>query len=151
MSGRPGYGLPPNPNAARNPFANQAPFSQPRRDYDSESDAGSYYERRDTYGSVNSTTNLHSGQPLNSPYGSYSTYTLLVQCPIGVVVMVADYMLGDNDSDIDVYGNQYEGSVDSHLGGSTYSSYQQDIPGPRGSKEPYPAWTADCQVPISSE
>ena len=73
MAGRPGYGLPANPNPnVRNPFNNPAPYAQPRREYDSESEAGDSYGRRDTYGSVNSSTNLNSAHPLNSPYGSYS-------------------------------------------------------------------------------
>ena len=74
------------------------------------------------------------------------------EIPIFVSKLVLNlFSTGDNDSEIDVYGNQYEGSIDSHMGGSTYSSYHQDIPGPRGSKDPYPAWTADRQVPISPE
>ncbi|TDL27462.1 glycosyltransferase family 48 protein [Rickenella mellea] len=49
------------------------------------------------------------------------------------------YPRGDNESE------RYAGSVDSHGGhhGSTF--------GPPGSQEPYPAWTADRQIPMSTE
>lgn len=66
MSGRPGYGLPGNP---RNPFSSPQEFyQQPGRPYDAESDAGSVYERRDPYQSVNSTTSL-----ANDPFGTSSS------------------------------------------------------------------------------
>jgi len=61
----------------------------------------------------------------------------------------------DTDSDRDVYANRYEPSVES-LNGKNY-----DPPAPPfnefgtsqfgGVREPYPAWSADRQIPLSKE
>ena len=71
MAARRGPGLPSDP---RNPFANP-PTPQPRRDYDSESEAGDAYERRGTYQSYNSTTHLTSGMYQSSQYDLGGTYS----------------------------------------------------------------------------
>ncbi|KAH8117447.1 1,3-beta-glucan synthase, partial [Phellopilus nigrolimitatus] len=107
-----------------NPFQSpQAYFQPPGREYDTESDSGSTYGPRNGQ-PYNSTTHLNS----NDPYG-------------------------DNESEVDVYGNHYEPSIDSRIGPSYPSgiSNYSDMPGPRGSKDPYPAWTADRQIPMSTE
>ena len=61
--------------------------------------------------------------------------------------------VGDNESEVDVYGNKYASSIDSHTGPSYPSGISSfsDMPGPRGSRDPYPAWTADRQIPMSTE
>lgn len=73
--------------------------------------------------------------------------------PYSVLNPFSSSVRGDNESEVDVYSNHYEGSVDSHTGPmypSGVSNYS-DMPGPRGSKDPYPAWTADKQIPMSTE
>ncbi|KAL5533050.1 FKS1_2 [Sanghuangporus sanghuang] len=124
MAARLGNGLPTNP---RNPFNSppQQYYQQPVRDYDTESDTGSLYGRRGD-AQYNSTTNLNSRDP---------------------------FIRGDNESEVDVYGNHDASSIDSHTGPSYPSglSNYSDLPGPRGSKDPYPAWTADRQIPMSTE
>jgi len=67
-------------------------------------------------------------------YNSASNLNLNGQDPYGV--------RGDNES---VYSNNYAASIDSHTGSFT------DAPGPRGSKDPYPAWSADRHVPMSTD
>lgn len=61
----------------------------------------------------------------------------------------------DTDSEIDVYGQRYEPSAESLMGGSrnglsevatVYTDY-----GPPGSREPYPAWSAERAIPLSKE
>ena len=142
MSGRPGFGPPPN---QRNPFSNPAPlYGAPRRDYDSESEAGDSFSHRDTYNTVNSTTRLTSAQ---DPFGTSLAYHPTF-CTIDPPFFIP--VRNDSESEIDVYSNNYEGSVDSHTGYPSGASFS-DAPGPRGSKEPYPAWTADRQIPISPE
>lgn len=59
-------------------------------------------------------------------------------------------------SELDLYNGRYNASVDSHLSGIDYSAensgtHNPDTQGPRGSQEPYPAWTADRQIPMSTE
>ena len=55
----------------------------------------------------------------------------------------------DSDSD-HLYNRQYSASVDSHLSGISASQHGPfaDIP---GSSAPYPAWSSERQIPISTE
>lgn len=47
------------------------------------------------------------------------------------------------------YRRNYAASIDSHMStGSNYQGPFADIP---GSREPYPAWSAERQIPISTE
>lgn len=60
-----------------------------------------------------------------------------------------------NESESDLYGGRYNASVDSHVSGIEYSVETAGIRSSdlnhRGSQEPYPAWTADRQIPMSTE
>lgn len=46
------------------------------------------------------------------------------------------------------YNRHYSASVESHMSGGTSIGPFADIP---GSSEPYPAWSADRQIPMSTE
>ena len=54
--------------------------------------------------------------------------------------------------DVNEYDRHYSASVDSHMSMSSAGGYGSnpfaDMP---GSREPYPAWSADRQVPMSTE
>lgn len=60
-----------------------------------------------------------------------------------------------NGSELDLYGGRYNASVDSHISAIDYSAETVGIRSlelnHRGSQEPYPAWTAERQVPMSTE
>lgn len=62
---------------------------------------------------------------------------------------------GDSDSEVDVYGQRYEPSAESLMNGrngfpeSTTPSYTDY--GPAGTREQYPAWSADRNIPLSKE
>ena len=56
-----------------------------------------------------------------------------------------------HDSELDhLYNRQYSASVDSHLSGISGTQHGPfaDIP---GSSAPYPAWSSERQIPISTE
>ena len=60
------------------------------------------------------------------------------------MVLTASGSVEDGD-----FRPNYAASIDSHMStGSNYQSPFADIP---GSREPYPAWSADRQIPISTE
>ena len=149
MAARPGNGPPNNP---RNPFNSppQQYYQQPVRDYDTESDAASMYGRRGDASQYSSTTQLNARDPFSEYLPSHSGLWNLIGYP-----RFSPYHLvrGDNESEVDAYGNHYASSIDSHTGPSYPSglSNYSDMPGPRGSKDPYPAWTADRQIPMSTE
>ncbi|TCD69704.1 1,3-beta-D-glucan synthase [Steccherinum ochraceum] len=109
---------------SRNPFSPQtpSPYSQPSRQYSAES-VGS-----DNYSSRNA-----SSVPLAGPNSYYDQNT-----PIS----------GSTD-DGSEFHRHYAASIDSHM--STGSQYQGPFADLPGSKEPYPAWSAERQIPISTE
>lgn len=62
----------------------------------------------------------------------------------------------DTDSEVDVYPHRYEPSAESLMGGSRMGMSDSTTPtftdyGPPGSREAYPAWSADRQIPLSKE
>jgi 1,3-beta-glucan synthase len=56
----------------------------------------------------------------------------------------------DNDSDVDVYGAQYAPSSESFRMGYSEPIVADYTRGP-GAQSPYPAWTAERQIPLSTE
>ncbi|EJD47463.1 1,3-beta-glucan synthase [Auricularia subglabra TFB-10046 SS5] len=59
----------------------------------------------------------------------------------------------DTESEVDVYGQRYTPSAESLMNGRTGASTPttfQDY-GPSGAKHPYPAWTPERQIPLSTE
>lgn len=59
----------------------------------------------------------------------------------------------DTDSDVDAYVGRYAPSAES-FGPSRMGMSESSAPeyvGPPGAQEPYPAWTAERQIPLSKE
>ncbi|CAL1704779.1 unnamed protein product [Somion occarium] len=106
---------------SRNPFATTSPYSQPLRQYSVDSISSDQYSSRNA-----------SSVPLTGQYSDqYTPYS-------------APSSEDAHDS------RHYSASVDSHMSTSTAPTYNPfaDIP---GSREPYPAWSADRQIPMSTE
>ncbi|KAG9047856.1 1,3-beta-D-glucan synthase [Tulasnella sp. UAMH 9824] len=124
MSGRP----PPGPPQPRGPYDQQPrnPFTQqPYGSSQGHGQPGGYYENESDVGDY-----------AGSGYHGYGT----------------DAESTEND----VYGNSYPPSSESlpqgsRGGHSDYSTAQYGDYGPSGSREPYPAWTAERQIPLSKE
>lgn len=62
----------------------------------------------------------------------------------------------DTDSEVDVYGHRYEPSSESLMNGSRMGLSESATPtftdyGASGTREPYPAWSSDRQIPLSKE
>ena len=53
--------------------------------------------------------------------------------------------------DVNDYDRHYAASIDSHMSTSTAGFSQNPFSDIPGSREPYPAWTAERQAPISTE
>ena len=147
-------GFPPPQDLRNNPFAQRPPqnnpsfpihnngpafprpgpsFPIPRRDYDAESDMS------DHYNSMNSSTTRLAGAP--AFYEQSSGKSLSPPLPLFTTLLS-----GDTGSEI--YGRRYDPSVDSHASIPSISPYAD--PG-LGSTEHYPAWSADRQIPMSTE
>ncbi|GJE95140.1 glycosyltransferase family 48 protein [Phanerochaete sordida] len=125
MSGHMPYGQQPG----RNPFSEgSSPYSQPSHQYSMDSVGSDMYSSRNA-----------SAVPLNDPHGYYShsgQYT--------------PQSAAASSEDVHEY-EHYAESVNSHMSTSTAgygASPFSDIP---GSREPFPAWTAERQAPISTE
>lgn len=135
MAAPPGYG-PPN---TRNPFADQAsPYGAPLRQYPGEND----------YASRNA-----SAVPLNNP-AFFDSAPKCEHCLPSLVTCLRTYHFlaaaGSVES-MDGYDRQYSDSVNSRFStGTTDGPYNPfaDMP---GSGEPYPAWTAERDIPMSAE
>lgn len=107
-----------------NPFANQpSPYGQPLRQYSGDSDP------HDNYASRNA-----SSVPLNNA-AYYDEQRVSAAASV---------------DDINDYGRSYAASIDSRMSTGTNAPYNpfSDIP---GSTEPYPAWSSDRDVPMSTE
>ena len=61
----------------------------------------------------------------------------------------------DTESEMDGYGPRYTPSAESLMNGrtgaSTPTGTYTDYGGPSGAKHPYPAWTPERQIPLSTE
>ncbi|KAM6501060.1 1,3-beta-glucan synthase [Amanita muscaria] len=106
-----------------------------RRFYDNESD-NLDYGKRDTFASDSSNAAITESN-YDDRNGTYDYYPHQ-----------------DTDSDVDPYGHRDEPSAESlgppgRLGNSESST--PTFVDPAGSREPYPAWTADRQIPLSKE
>ncbi|KAG8936339.1 1,3-beta-D-glucan synthase [Tulasnella sp. 419] len=134
-AGRPQqYGGPPNdPFNQPQQQPGQYPFPggfQPGRGPPSQQ----YYDDGSDMGDHSESRHYHDGQGMYDPYGRRDT---------------------DTESELDVYGNRYTPSTESlNIGpglpsdGSTPTFHDY---GPTGSHEPYPAWSAERQIPLSKE
>ncbi|KAI0306588.1 1-3-beta-glucan synthase [Multifurca ochricompacta] len=107
----------------RNPFANPPqPQQYPQQYQQRGRDYDAESDISDQYGSRNeSTAHLTGGSPYYDHSGQYDSY----------------------NSD-DGHARRYASSVNSHISGTLQ-------PGPAGYADPYPAWSADKQIPISYE
>ena len=81
----------------------------------------------------------------------------MVHSVIVVLVILIHYLSGqpDTDSDHDVYGQRYAPSAES-LGGRAGLSESSaptfgDFGAAQYGREPYPAWSAERQIPLSKE
>lgn len=124
MAARP-YGGPNDPRAAQNPFAQpQQPQQFPNP---------SYPQPRRDYGESESSA--------ADPYGTYNSSTTRLAGSSGFF----DQGAGQQQPD---YNRSYAASVDSHASYPSISPFAD--PGV-GSVEPYPAWSQDRQIPMSTE
>ncbi|KAK7054905.1 1,3-beta-D-glucan synthase [Paramarasmius palmivorus] len=124
MAARP-YGGPNDPRAAQNPFAQpQHPQQFPNP---------SYPQPRRDYGESESSA--------ADPYGTYNSSTTRLAGSSGFF----DQGAGQQQPD---YNRSYAASVDSHASYPSISPFAD--PGV-GSVEPYPAWSQDRQIPMSTE
>jgi hypothetical protein len=62
----------------------------------------------------------------------------------------------DTDSDVDIYGQRYPPASSESLGprvglSDTTATAYAEYAGPPGAREPYPAWSAERQIPLSKE
>nr|QIR82081.1 1,3-beta-D-glucan synthase [Grifola frondosa] len=124
MASNPGYGQPNplNPFAAQQPYGQ--PYGQPLRQYSNDSDGDSYMSR-----------NASSVPLASAPYydGQYTPQSV------------------GEDAALNDYDRHYSASVDSHMSTATSilpSNPFSDMP---NSCEPFPAWSAERQIPMSTE
>ncbi|ESK96966.1 1,3-beta-glucansynthase [Moniliophthora roreri MCA 2997] len=122
MAARP-YGGPNDPRAIQNPFAQPSAqqFSQP-----------SYSQPRRDYG--------ESEFSAADPYGTYNSSTTRLAGASGFFDQGGPHQ--------PEYNRSYAASVDSHASYPSISPFAD--PGV-GSVEPYPAWSQDRQIPMSTE
>ncbi|KAK0240149.1 1,3-beta-glucan synthase [Armillaria nabsnona] len=126
MSSR-GYGGPPDPRS--NPFANP-PQRQPGPQYPQP--GPQLPQARSGY---------DTDSDMGDNYGSYNSSTTRLAAAPG-------YFDPNNGSEQDVYGRRYVPSLESHASIPSISPFAD--PG-LGTSEPYPAWSADKQIPMSKE
>ncbi|KAF8831305.1 1,3-beta-glucan synthase [Lentinula edodes] len=118
----PGYGQTnPFANPPSGPGRQQQPYGLPPSSYSQPRYGEPEASPNDPYGSQNSSTTRLAGAPA--------------------------YYDQNNNSGSD-YNQQYAASVDSH---SSYPSISPFADPGLGSGEPYPAWSADRQIPMSTE
>ena len=138
MAGRQGYG-PPTPSSGNPP----SPYSQRPGGYPPEQ------------GLYRGTASANSSQIPLATYDQSPTYD--AYCPSFTSLTVPPAHLNrlfaaqGHDSESDhLYNRQYSASVDSHLSGVSTNQHGPfaDIP---GSSAPYPAWSSERQIPISTE
>lgn len=160
MAGRPGprsqegvYHSPSPSSDPHDPFSNSHVTDQRYYDNDSEN---ADYNRRDTYASDGSNNGLNDdGYYDNS--GAYDPYgECVVVGPLHTNFSPVYSAQQDTDSDVDVYGQKYAPSAESlgppRMGISEASTPTfVDANGPPGTREPYPAWSGDRQIPLSKE
>jgi len=139
MASRPGYG-PPNPSGnPPNPYG-QRP--------------GGYPPEQGLY---RGTASANSSQVPLATYDQSPSYDAYCSCPAYLAVPTPAhpnlffFIAQGHDSDSDfLYSRQYSASVDSHMSGASTNQHGpfSDIP---GSSAPYPAWSSERQIPISTE
>lgn len=109
------------------------PFPMPSRDYDAESELGDHYASQNS-----STTRLAGGSAFyDHPSGKYFLSSHALHSLLHLTA---------NDSDI--YARNYNASVDSHASAQSASVFHDSG---IGSSDHYPAWSADRQIPMSTE
>ncbi|KAK7062827.1 1,3-beta-D-glucan synthase [Paramarasmius palmivorus] len=128
QEGYPSSSSPPSVDAHHND-----PFSPPPQ----AAQFDSYYGRRDAYpADATGHHNLHHDQQYydqNAPYDPYTPH--------------------DNESEADVYGQRYATSAESlgqHHGGVSESAYTE-YGSANGTRDVYPAWSSERQIPLSKE
>ena len=137
MAGRPGYGPPNPPGNPPNPY-NQRPGGYPP-------EQGPYRGSA----SANSSQVPLATYDQSPSYESYCSCCIhLVHSPIAHLSRL--FTAQSHDSLDNLYSRQYSASVDSHLSGVSTNQHGPfaDIP---GSSAPYPAWSSERQIPISTE
>lgn len=127
---------------------------------DGDSDSVDPHGRRDTYASDSSNNGLNDADRYYDHNGSYDPYGVWSVCcaPIHILTHTCVYDFPaqpDTDSDVDLYGQRYPPSSESlgprmGMSDSNATAYAE-YAGPPGAREPYPAWTAERQIPLSKE
>lgn len=133
-----------NPGSGQpNPFANptgparQQPYGFPPSSYPQQPRYGEEPLLNDPYGSQNSsTTRLAAASP-----GLYDQNGQFLLSTSALSLLISSLASQD-------YSQQYASSVDSHASYPSISPFAD--PG-LGTSEPYPAWSADRQIPMSTE
>ncbi|EIN14554.1 1,3-beta-glucan synthase [Punctularia strigosozonata HHB-11173 SS5] len=128
---------PPSDSHGHDPF-NAPQHTLPHRYYDNDSDQLDQPLRRDTLGS-DSSNGPADAERYYDHHGAYDPYSQQ-----------------DTDSDYDVNGPHYVPSAESlgppqRMGISESSTPTFVDYGPTNGREPYPAWTAERQIPLSKE
>jgi 1,3-beta-glucan synthase len=140
------------------PFTSSA--SVPRRDFfgDADSDSVDPHGRRDTYASDSSNNGLNDGERYYDHNGNYDPYGLWsIYCVIPILTHLCEFTVQpDTDSDVDIYGQRYPPASSESFGprvglSDTTATAYAEYAGPPGAREPYPAWTAERQIPLSKE
>lgn len=135
------------------PFHHPVQMPDPARYYDNDSEHLDRYDRhRDTYGSDGSNADddryyEHGGVYDYGLFLSSHASTVFFSLPLAAQP--------DTDSDLDVYGQKYVPSQESLGGpprmGISESSTPTFVDHTGAVREPYPAWSAERQIPLSKE
>ncbi|KAH9914111.1 1,3-beta-glucan synthase component-domain-containing protein [Fomitopsis serialis] len=141
MAGRPGPRSQEGMYVSSSPTSDQDPFSNAQaadgRYYDNDSDN---YNRRDTYMSDSSQNGLNDDDRYYDHHGAYDPYG----------------PQPDTDSEAEMYGAKYAPSAESlgppRMGMSEASTPTYlDSTGAAGTREAYPSWSSERQIPLSKE
>lgn len=112
-------------------------FPAPRRDDDSHSEIGDHYD-------MNSSSSRLAGAP--------AFYDQLGQLPLSSSLLSAithpSFFLTGDASSSELFPRRYDASVDSHSSVPSISPFADPT---LASSEHYPAWSADRQIPMSTE
>lgn len=112
-----------------------------------------HYDRRDTFQSEGSGVgNTHDYDQPFDPYGKLPAIFFCGSSPL-LPFQGQRHRDTDTESELDVYGQRYAPSAESLNPGTRMS----DISAPTfdyghgSTREPYPAWTSERQIPLSKE
>ena len=135
----PRFGPPPTQQGQRNPFDQRGPPPSqnpyPRRDYDNDNDSVDHY---------GSTTRLTNHPDIAYNHRQYDPSGMSLQRWALLSLVFMRFVLGSSDNG---HGS-YAPSIQSNASGPSISPFMD--PG-LVNHDPYPAWSADRQIPMSTE